>query len=637
MSTFGPAFLDELRNRLTLSEVIGRRVKITRAGREFKACCPFHKEKSPSFTINDAKGFFHCFGCGAHGDVIGFTMRQENRSFPEAVEILAGMAGMQVPKSSPEEAKRYEEEKNLYTLIDEAARWFEEQLRIPSGRVALDYAKRRNLSEETISRFRLGYAPNDAQALIKYLTAKGYKPQQMIDAGLAKKSERDEGVYSFFRGRLIFPVGDRRGRVVAFGARLLEGDGPKYINSADHGLFHKGQLLYGFSRARAAAADGKPLIITEGYMDVIRLVEAGFMGAVAPLGTALTEEQIQLLWKIIPKPPVRPDLLNHIPILCFDGDNAGSKAAERALERILPHLAADQSVRFAAMPAGEDPDTLILNKGPTAMQAVLDAALPLIDFMWQRTAGERPLNTPEDRAGFRRALEARVALIKDRTLQQDYRNSLQERLQQSFSPQSGNDNYSGARPQHQNRFEKRGGKNNSNSKAYPRSFMPVIKPRPLPNNLQERIVLALLINHPALFAEMEGALHNLPITDTSLEPLRQGVFDFMSETGLEHENPAALRDFLEKMGLGQALSRVLSPDLYVHAGFARPERPLSAALAGWHDIWNSHLRVLLQDDLKNASLELKNTGDSAVLERIGQLQAMLIDMDEKAEREVAEF
>ena len=627
MSTFTPAFLDELRNRLTLSEVIGRRVKVTRAGREFKACCPFHKEKSPSFTINDAKGFFHCFGCGAHGDVIGFTMRQENRSFPEAVDILAAMAGMQVPKSSPEEAKRYEEEKNLYTLIEDAAKWFEEQLRIPSGRIALDYAKRRNLSEETISRFRLGFAPNDAQALIKYLTAKGYSPKQMVDAGLAKKSERDAGIYSFFRGRLIFPVGDRRGRVVAFGARLLEGEGPKYINSADHGLFHKGQLLYGFSRARAAAADGKPLIITEGYMDVIRLVEAGFMGAVAPLGTALTEEQIQLLWKIIPKPPVRPDLLNHIPILCFDGDNAGSKAAERALERILPHLAPDQSVRFAAMPTGEDPDTLILNKGPTAMQAVLDAAQPLIDFLWQRTAGERPLNTPEDRAGFRRALETRVALIQDRSLQQDYKNMIQERLQQSFA--SAPRDF--ARNDNRAPYQKR-----DNSKSYQRSFMPVLKARPLPNNLQERIVLALLINHPALFTEMEGALDNLPITDATLEPIRQAVFDFMSDPDGEHENPVALRDFLEKAGLGAALSKVLSQDLYVHAGFARPDRPLSTALAGWHDIWNRHLRVLLQDDLKNASLELKNTGDSAVLERIQQLQAMLIDMDEKAEAEVME-
>lgn len=636
MSTFGPAFLDELRNRLTLSEVIGRRVKITRAGREFKACCPFHKEKSASFTINDAKGFFHCFGCGAHGDVIGFTMRQENRSFPEAVEILAGMAGMQVPKSSPEEAKRYEEEKNLYTLIEEAAKWFEEQLRIPSGRTALEYAKRRNLKEETIARFRLGFAPNDAQGLIKYLTAKGYTPKQMIDAGLAKQSERDNSVYSFFRGRLIFPVGDRRGRVVAFGARLLEGEGPKYINSADHGLFHKGQLLYGFSRARAAAADGKPLIITEGYMDVIRLVEAGFMGAVAPLGTALTEDQIQLLWKIIPRPPVRPDTQNHIPILCFDGDNAGSKAAERALERILPHLAADQSVRFAAMPTGEDPDTLILNKGPSAMQMVLDAAQPLVDFLWQRTAGERPLNTPEDRAGFRRALEARVALIKDNTVKQDYQSTLQQRLRENFS---SNDNRQGGnQASYQKRFEK--GQKWDKSKGYQNSFMPLIKPRPLPNNLQERIVLALLINHPALFAEMEGALHNLPMTDPAFEPMRQAIFDFMAENEPDPNNPEALplalKDYLEKSGCGAALNTVLSPDLYIHAGFARPNRPINDALAGWHDIWNRHLRVILQEELKSASLELKNTGDSAVLERIQQLQAMLIEMDEKSEREAGE-
>lgn len=628
MSTFSPAFLDELRNRVTLSEVVGRRVKLTRAGREFKACCPFHKEKSPSFTVNDAKGFYHCFGCGAHGDVIGFTMRQENRSFPEAVEILAGMAGMQVPKSSPEEARRYEQEKNLYTLIEEAAKWFEEQLHIPSGRAGLDYAKKRNLSENTIARFRLGFAPNDGQALIKYLTAKGYSTQQMVEAGLAKISERDSSVYSFFRGRLIFPVGDRRGRVVAFGARLLEGDGPKYINSADHGLFHKGQLLYGFSRARAAAADGKPLIITEGYMDVIRLVEAGFMGAVAPLGTALTEEQIMLLWKIIPKPPTRPDLLNHIPVLCFDGDNAGQRAAERALERILPHLAADQSVRFAVMPAGEDPDTLILNKGPGAMQAVLDAAQPLIDFMWQATAAGRPLNTPEDRAGFRRALDARIALIQDRALQQDYRDTLHKRLQDSFGaeerrPAAATRTFSG-------RFEKY-----DKSKPYTRSFMPIIKARPLPNNLQERIVLAILINHPALFQEMESALHSLPMTDSALEPLRQAVFDYMSGDS-DHNSPENLRDYLEKAGLGNILGKILSQELYVHAGFARPDRPMEAALAGWHDIWNRHMRVQLEDELKNASLELRSTGDSAVLERIEHLQAMIIDMDERAEREAAQ-
>ncbi len=615
MNSFPPAFLDELRNRLPASEVIGRRVKIVRAGREFKACCPFHKEKSASFTINDAKGFFHCFGCGAHGDIIGFTMRHENRSFPEAVEVLANLAGMQVPKSSPEEQLKYEREKNLYTLIEAAARWFEEQLYTAAGRQALDYARLRGLSDESISRFRLGFAPHDGQSLIKMLSAAGYNSQQMIDAGLAKKAEGEDRIYSFFRGRLIFPVGDRRGRVVAFGARLLEGDGPKYINSADHALFHKGQLLYGFSRARAAAGDGKPIIITEGYMDVIRLVEAGFTGAVAPLGTALTEEQMQLVWKIIPRPPVRPDLLNHIPVLCFDGDNAGQRAAERSLDRILPYLSADQSARFAIMPVGEDPDSLIRKKGPQAMQAVIDEAFPLIDFLWQATAGGRPLSTPEDRAGFRRALETRIATIKDNGVQQDYRAALQTRLQQSFAPpaQKGGG---------QRQWNGRG--NNRDKKSY--MAMPVLKPRPLPTNLEERIVLAILINHPSLFDEIGEAIHSLPFSDTSLEPLRQAIYDYMSD----HENPAEalpLRDFLEREGHGQLLTRLFGGDLLIHAGFVRADRPVELARAGWQELWHYHMRKTIEDELKNASFELRNGNNEELLTRITHYQAMLAEMD----------
>jgi DNA primase len=612
-------FLDELRARLTISEVIGRRVKLIRAGREFKACCPFHKEKSASFTVNYSKGFFHCFGCGAHGDVIGYVMRSENRSFMEAVETLASLANMQVPAATPEESQRYEKEKSLYTLIEDAARWFQEQLHGTGGRMALDYARSRKLSEDTIARFQLGFAPADGQALIKFLSGKGYKPDQMIEAGIAKKSDRDGSIYSFFRGRLIFPVGDRRGRVVAFGARLLEGEGPKYINSADHGLFHKGQLLYGFSRARAAAADGKPLIITEGYMDVIRLVEAGFMGAVAPLGTALTEEQIQLLWKIIPKPPVRPDLLNHIPILCFDGDTAGQRAAERALDRILPHIAADQSVRFAAMTGGDDPDSLLLNKGQSAMQSVLDGAVPLIDFLWQVTSTNRPMNTPEDRAGFRRDLEARVALIKDRALQQDYRDALQRRWQESY----------GAPPRPQ-AFE--GGKREWRGKdgRPARPALPPMQVRPLPGNLQERIVLALLLNHPTLFPEMDEALHSLTFRDSRLEPLRHAIFDFMAD---HEENTGDLKNYLEKTGLGPVLSDILSEKTYTHAGFARAGRPYEMALAGWHDIWHHHMRMQLEEELKTASQELKSTNDPATLARMEQLQAMIIEMDSRAEEE----
>lgn len=608
-------FLDELRARLTLSEVVGRKVRLTRAGREFKACCPFHKEKSASFTVNDQKGFYHCFGCGAHGDVVGFIIRSENRSFMEAVETLAGLAGMEVPKSSPEETRRYEQEKNLYTLIEEATKWFEEQLHMPHGRTALHYIKGRGLADETLHRFRLGFAPADGQALIKYLSGKGYKPEQMIEAGLAKKSERDESLYSFFRGRLIFPVQDRRGRVVAFGARLLEGDGPKYINSGDHSLFHKGQLLYGFSHARAAAAEGKPLIITEGYMDVIRLHEAGFTGAVAPLGTALTEEQILALWKIIPKPPVRPDLNNHIPILCLDGDVAGQRAAERALSRILPHLGPDQSVRFAMMVAGEDPDSLIKGKGPAAMQAVLDAAMPLVDYLWQATAAGRPLNTPEDRAGFRRALEARMAEIKDAALKQDYRETIQKRIAENF----------GAAPaQAPTAFSKRGGPWKG------RIIGPIVAPRPLPGNLQERITLAILINHPALFHEMEDALHNLPLSDAGLDTLLHAVFTFMGEPDEAHDSAAALRDYLEKNGHGALLNRLISPSLYVHAAFAHPDKPPETARAAWQDIWHHHQRSAIEDELRKASLELNDEN----MARISELQAMLAELDAQEEARI---
>jgi DNA primase len=610
---FPPGFLDELRNRLSVSEVVGRRVKLIRKGREYAACCPFHNEKSPSFTVNDQKGFFHCFGCGAHGDIIGFIMRQENRSFPEAVEVLAGLANMQVPQSTPEEKQRYEREKNLYTLIEDAAQFFEEQLHKPAGRAALNYAQTRGLTNEIIARFRLGFSPTDGQGLVSFLTAKGYTPQQMIDAGLVRKAEGEERYYSFFRGRLMFPVGDPRGRVVAFGARLLEGEGPKYINSAEHSLFHKGALLYGFSRARAAAGDNKPLIVTEGYMDVIRLVEAGFMGAVAPLGTAMTEDQIQALWKIIPKPPQHPELLNHIPILCFDGDKAGQRAAERALSRILPFLAPDQTARFATMPEGEDPDSLIKSKGPAAMQAVLDKAQSLIDFMWQSTAGERPLNTPEDRAGFRRELDNRIAQIKDPALQRDYREAIQKRWQESFGA-----------PVYQN---------NNRSGSFTKQFVKplLMRPRALPDNLQERIVLALLINHPVLFHECEDKLHNLVIADKDHASLLSAIFDYMSDQG--EEDSAALRTYLEGNGYASQVAKLFSPDLHTHAKFAMPGRPLDMARHAIHDIWYAVDRLALVEALKNASFEQKNSDDPELLERIRYLKEQLAEMDAKSDNE----
>jgi len=297
--SFSSSFLDELRNRLPLSEIVGSRLRMVRAGREYKGCCPFHNEKTPSFYINDEKQFFHCFGCGAHGDVIGFMMRYEHLSFPEAIENLAAQAGMEVPQNSPDEKQKYDAEKRLYLLLDKATVWFEEQLFGPGGKEGLAYLRARGLSDDALHRFRLGYAPQDGQSLIRKLSAEGFSIDDMISVGLVKRNEERNEAYSFFRNRVIFPVGDQRGRTVAFGARILGEGEPKYLNSPDHVLFHKGRLLYGLSRARAALSQGQPIVVVEGYMDVIALVEAGYSGAVAPLGTSLTDDQMSVLWKLL--------------------------------------------------------------------------------------------------------------------------------------------------------------------------------------------------------------------------------------------------------------------------------------------------------------------------------------------------
>ena len=354
--TIPPRFLDELRSRLNVSDVVGKRVRLTRAGREFKACCPFHHEKSPSFYVNDDKGFYHCFGCGAHGSIIDFTMNHDNLSFIEAVESLASLAGMQVPQSSPQEVQRAKEQKSLYTLLDDAARWMEEQLRKPENRDAYQYMLDRGISDEQLHNYRIGYAPADGQAIRKHLLSKEYTDAQMIEVGVLKASSRGTDPYAFFRERIMFPVPDKRGRVVAFGGRILpdhlrpqdRGDfkPPKYINSSDTPLFHKGNMLYGEPHARKAAADGEPIVVVEGYLDVMACARAGYKGALAPLGTALTEEQILNLWKMIPAD-------EKVPVLCFDGDNAGRRAAVRAVERILPHLKPGHSAKISILHEGQ--------------------------------------------------------------------------------------------------------------------------------------------------------------------------------------------------------------------------------------------------------------------------------------------
>ena len=601
MSTFSPRFLDEIRTRLTLSELIGKRIKITRAGREFKGCCPFHKEKTPSFYVNDDKQFYHCFGCGAHGDAIGFTMQHDNLSFPEAVETLAALAGLEVPKSSPEEKKKAKEEKSLYTLLEDTTKFFEANLYDSQNADALGYMKDRGMSDEFMAAYRIGYAPDDGRELIDHLKKSGYTDQQMVDTGVARISQKSNKPYAFFRDRIIFPVADKRGRIVAFGGRVLPehlrphlyDNGqkpPKYINSIDSVLFHKGRMLYGESHAKHAAMEDQPVIVVEGYVDVIACAKAGFKGAVAPLGTALTEDQILLLWKMIPANQKNP-------ILCFDGDNAGRRAAERAVERVLPHLKPDQSVRLAFLPQGEDPDSLIKIKGKKAFQEVLDQALPLVEFIWQLETTGREITTPEERAGLSKSLYARINQITDRSVQHYYKEAIKDKVQKKFSADKKSNNYGSG---YNNTWKKDQWKNKGQKK--PAFNAPIKKPSAAVGNIELVILLATMINHPALFSEYEERFCTMTIADEALDRMRQEIIlTLEEETELDIFD---LRGHLDGCGFGSDLKRVLNDSVYTHAGFARPSADIDAARNGWTETWEFMIKKQKQHELHAAARAL---------------------------------
>ncbi|MFP4314308.1 MAG: DNA primase [Alphaproteobacteria bacterium] len=547
-------FLDEIRNRLSLSDVIGARIQVTRAGREFKACCPFHKEKTPSFTINDDKQFYHCFGCGAHGNVIDFVMQHDNLPFPEAVELLAGQAGLQMPKPSKEDVQQAKAQKDLYTLTQEAASWFEDQLFDPRNGDMLAYVKGRGFTEETIRNFHLGFAPGDHQALRSHLSAQGYSDKQMIEAGLIKEGKNGRDPYVFFRERIMVPVLDRRGRVVAFGGRILpdhlrppdrSGYTPaKYMNSSETPIFNKSHVLYGALQARQAAADDQILFVVEGYFDVIACHQAGFQGAVAPMGTALTEDQIMLLWKMM-----TGDLKE--PILCFDGDNAGRRAAERACETVLPLLAAGKSVRIAFLPDGEDPDSLIQGGGRNSFQKILDNSIPLIEFLWRTQIAGRSFDTPEARAGLVKSLNEKIARIADRDVQKHYDYLIRQKISQQFF-NSG-----------QKRFHNKGFKKPQGSGG-----IALRSPSGQAMDVQIRILIACVINHPQILGAIEENLAMLRIGNQRLDLLRQHIISYYHEH--EEFDSGQFHAYLNGLGFNKELDQILSPATYTHGRFAAP-------------------------------------------------------------------
>ncbi len=591
---YGPHLLEEILRRTDIVQLVGRRVKLVRKGQAFWGCCPFHGEKSASFKVENARRTYKCFGCGKGGDAFRWLMEIEGVTFPEAVERLAGEAGVELPKWSPEDEAREEKKKSLYEVIEAAALFFEAQLHEPVGREARDYLKTRGLDAATVKKFRLGYAPAAGAALIGHLTGLNITMDDIIAAGLARPADGERGPRDFFFNRLMFPIGDGRGRIVAFGGRGLSADAkPKYINTAETEFFSKGHQLYNLASARPAGIKAQSIIVAEGYMDVIALVRAGFEASVAPLGTALTEDQLQLLWRVAPE-----------PILSFDGDAAGNKAAIRAAHLALPHLKPGYSLRFAFLPSGEDPDSLIRTGGQLAMKAVLDAALPLGAVLWKSETEDKDFSTPERRAGLEQILATHVAKIGDAKIADYYRRDFDARVFEAFKKRSASPRGPRAPWQPGGKKGARGGFHKTPPlepvsdalkasllvkaarKALPKTSSADGSAAPEPNpgalKVKEIEVFRHLIGFPELIERHTELMAALPISDPFLDRLRGELLN-VAASGSRLENQG-LETHLILRGMADTLQRLKAHGSEIGEGTASGEDADARFLRAAHDL-----------------------------------------------------
>jgi DNA primase len=618
--TLSPAWLDELRSRTLLSGLIGKTIKITKAGREFKGCCPFHNEKTPSFYVNDDKGFYHCFGCSAHGDAIRWMTDQRGLTFIDAVKELADAAGMEVPAADPRAAERAERGTALYDVMTAAADWFVEQLSSAEGSAARAYLDKRGLTPETVKAFGIGYSP-DSRGKLKSALAR-FGDSKLIEAGMLILVE-DKDPYDRFRGRLMIPIRDTRGRVIAFGGRILGAGEPKYLNSPDTPLFDKGRTLYNLDRAGPESRKTGRAIVVEGYMDVIALAQGGISDAVAPLGTALTEHQLERLWR-----------MTDAPLLCFDGDSAGQKAAIRAIGRALPGLAPARSLKFVTLPQGQDPDDVINKSGKGAMDALLDAAEPLVEKLWRHEFEAEPLTTPEVRAGLKRRLNDHANAIKDADVREQYRAEFRDRFDALYARKAPQPRISGIQTTSGKGWQ---------SRYKPPERSPTAGTHTISGGGIEpsfaRAILAGLLRHPTMILACGEAIASLKFADRELEQLRT----LLLEAAFDHPelDSAALIPICDQSGLGDNARGLLRADglafsftksdadadvarrdlgMAVEALAARPE--LDAALAAatarladeWDDAGFAEQTRLLEArraaDQKLAALAEGDSGDA---------------------------
>ncbi len=600
---FPPEFLDELRQRVSLADVVGRKVKLVKKGREHSGLCPFHTEKTPSFTVSEEKGFYHCFGCGAHGDIIKFLTEGEGLHFTEAVERLASDAGLTLPEVTPEEQEAYKRRATLYDVTEAAANWYQSQLKGHAGTVAKNYIDGRGLSSEALETFRVGYAPSSRSGLKDALLCQKYTEDMLIESGMLIKPDGRGASYDRFRERVMFPISDIRGRVIAFGGRALDKKAKaKYLNSPETPLFHKGHTLYNAFNARKVAFEKGDVIVTEGYMDVIALSEGGFKNSVAPLGTAVTEEQITLLWRMAAE-----------PILCFDGDKAGYKAAGRALERALPILKPGLSLSFALMPEGDDPDTLIRREGRGAMNTVLKASLSLVEMFWQLNTEGADISTPERRAGLEKKIFQELLNIKDEKVRRFYMSDIRERL---FNLFRGTRKYT-SNKKGQKRVGKQGNVVSATGGLKNTRLGRGEGEKAVRAQLEELIILTIL-NHPQLLISNLEVFSVIEIETPELCQFRKAIIDCIDDdVPLDAE---ALRHHLMETGFESLYKRISSSDSLKSDWSAGEKADLADAELAWNHIISRFNKFSLEKEKKALEEELAKNYTDQGFERLKFLQ-----------------
>lgn len=620
---YSPQFLDEIRARLSVSDVVGRSVKLQRRGREFVGLSPFNPEKTPSFTVNDQKGFYHCFSSGNHGDIFGFLMETQGLSFTETVERLAADAGLDLPKADPQEAQRAKEYQGLHEIMELAAKYFEARLQAKGGAGARGYLSDRGIPDRALQTFRIGYAPPGRHELKNYLADKGVSADDMARVGLVISGDDIPVSYDRFRDRVMFPIADLRGRVVGFGGRALQDNVPaKYLNSPETPLFHKGALLYNGQTARQAAHDKGTVVVVEGYMDVVAMALAGYHNVVAPLGTAVTEDQLRLLWRMADE-----------PILCFDGDRAGVKAAYRVIDLALPRLEPGKSIRFAALPEGQDPDDLIRDQGPGAIEAVLQRADALIDILWRREVSEQNLNIPERRAAFEDRLRNIVREISDPGVRRHYGHAIADRLNKLWGQETG-------RAWRTQNYSARSGRGQFSTGQYSKgqySKRQIRQPSMLRGNAllagagsriahREAAILVALANHPGLIEMFLEEIARLDLANQQLDSLRAGLLDIASQFDIL-DRDIILKE-LENRKFGELLYELKKIVEHAQSGFALSSASIAGAEAGLRQAIFLHNKMLtLHKELLEAERALAEEDSEESLDRLRDIQAQLQNVE----------